>query len=79
MNISEIFIRRPIAAALLVAGILVFSVPTLTPLRIAALPNVYFPIIAASVQLPGASPQTMPASVATLLEQQFASIPGLRK
>jgi len=77
MSISEAFIRRPIATALLMAGILVFGLATFTMLPIAALPNVDFPTIVVTAQLPGASPQTMASSVATPLEQQFASIPGL--
>ena len=77
MSISEIFIRRPIATALLMVGILVFGMATFTLLPIAALPNVDFPTIVVSATFPGASPQTMAASVATPLEQQFAAIPGL--
>jgi multidrug efflux pump subunit AcrB len=74
---SELFIRRPIATALLMLGILVFGMATFTLLPIAALPNVDFPTISVTAQLPGADPQTMAASVATPLEQQFAAIPGL--
>lgn len=77
MSISEIFIRRPIATALLMIGILVFGLATFTMLPVAALPNVDFPTIIVSATLPGASPDTMAASVATPLEQQFAAIPGL--
>jgi hydrophobe/amphiphile efflux-1 (HAE1) family protein len=77
MGISEVFIRRPIATALLMAGILVFGMATFTLLPIAALPNVDFPTIVVTTNLPGASPETMAASVATPLEQQFAAIPGL--
>ena len=77
MSISEVFIRRPIATALLMVGILVFGMATFTLLPVAALPNVDFPTIVVSATLPGASPQTMAASVATPLEQQFAAIPGL--
>ncbi len=77
MSISEIFIRRPIATALLMAGILVFGMATYSMLPVAALPNVDFPTIVVSANLPGASPETMAASVATPLEQQFAAIPGL--
>ncbi len=77
MGLSEIFIRRPIATALLMAGVLVFGLATFTMLPIAALPNVDFPTIVVTAQLPGASPQTMASSVATPLEQQFAAIPGL--
>ena len=77
MNISETFIRRPIATSLLMAGILVFGVATYKLLPVAALPNVDFPTITVSATLPGASPDTMASSVATPLEQQFAAIPGL--
>ncbi len=77
MNISESFIRRPIATALLMAGLLVFGVASYALLPVAALPNVDFPTIEVRAQLPGASPDTMASSVATPLEQQFAAIPGL--
>jgi hydrophobe/amphiphile efflux-1 (HAE1) family protein len=77
MNISEIFIRRPIATALLMAGILVFGLASFARLPIASLPNVDFPTIVVVASLPGASPQTMANSVATPLEQQFAGIAGL--
>jgi hydrophobe/amphiphile efflux-1 (HAE1) family protein len=77
MNISETFIRRPIATSLLMLGILVFGMATYTLLPVAALPNVDFPTISVSASLPGASPDTMASSVATPLEQQFAAIPGL--
>jgi hydrophobe/amphiphile efflux-1 (HAE1) family protein len=77
MNISEVFIRRPIATALLMVGILVFGLVTFMLLPVAALPNVDFPTITVTAQLPGASPDTMASSVATPLEQQFAAIPGL--
>jgi len=79
MGLSAIFIRRPIATALLMAGILVFGLASFMLLPIAALPNVDFPTIVVTAQLPGASPQTMAASVATPLEQQFAAIPGLEE
>ena len=77
MTISEIFIRRPIATSLLMLGILVFGMATYQLLPVAALPNVDFPTITVAAQFPGASPDTMASSVATPLEQQFASIPGL--
>jgi hydrophobe/amphiphile efflux-1 (HAE1) family protein len=77
MNISETFIRRPIATSLLMLGILVFGSAVYTLLPIAALPNVDFPTITVAANLPGASPETMASSVATPLEQQFAAIPGL--
>jgi hydrophobe/amphiphile efflux-1 (HAE1) family protein len=77
MNISEVFIRRPIGTSLLMAGILVFGIVSYELLPVSALPTVDFPTIAVSATLPGASPDTMASSVATPLEQQFAAIPGL--
>ena len=77
MNISEAFIRRPIATSLLMLGLLVFGAATYNLLPVSALPNVDFPTITVSATLPGASPETMASSVATPLEQQFAAIPGL--
>jgi multidrug efflux pump subunit AcrB len=77
MNISETYIRRPIATSLLMLGLLVFGAATYNLLPVAALPNVDFPTITVSATLPGASPETMASSVATPLEQQFAAIPGL--
>ena len=77
MNISATFIRRPIATSLMMLGLLVFGGATYGLLPVAALPNVDFPTITVSAQLPGASPETMASSVATPLEQQFAAIPGL--
>ena len=77
MNISEPFIRRPIATSLLMLGILVFGIGAYGLLPVAALPKVDFPTIVVSVNYPGASPDTMASAVATPLEQQFAAIPSL--
>ncbi len=77
MNIPEIFIRRPIATALMTAGLFVFGAVCFTLLPVAALPNVEFPTIVVSAQLPGASPTVMASTVATPLEDQFSAIPGL--
>jgi hydrophobe/amphiphile efflux-1 (HAE1) family protein len=77
MNVSETFIRRPIGTSLLMAGILVFGIASYELLPVSALPTVDFPTITVTATLPGASPDTMAASVATPLEQQFAAIPGL--
>jgi hydrophobe/amphiphile efflux-1 (HAE1) family protein len=77
MNISQPFIRRPIATSLLMLGILVFGIGAYGLLPVAALPNVDFPTIVVSVNYPGASPDTMASAVATPLEQQFAAIPSL--
>ncbi len=77
MNVSEVFIRRPIGTSLLMSGILVFGIVSYRLLPVAALPTVDFPTISVSATFPGASPDTMAASVATPLEQKFAAIPGL--
>ena len=77
MNISETFIRRPIATALMTAGLFVFGAVCFRLLPVAALPNVEFPTIVVSAQLPGASPTVMASTVATPLEDQFSGIPGL--
>jgi hydrophobe/amphiphile efflux-1 (HAE1) family protein len=77
MNISRPFIFRPIATSLLMLGIMVFGLAAYALLPVAALPTVDFPTISVSAQFPGASPETMAATVATPLEQQFAAIPGL--
>ena len=77
MNFSERFIRRPIATSLLMLGLLVTGAASYTLLPVASLPDVDFPTITVSANLPGASPETIASSVATPLEQQFAAIPGL--
>jgi hydrophobe/amphiphile efflux-1 (HAE1) family protein len=77
MNLSEPFIRRPIATSLLMLGVLVFGIVAYGLLPVAALPKVDFPTIVVSVNYPGASPSTMASAVATPLEQQFAAIPSL--
>src|SRR5271156_3904766 len=77
MNVSEIFIRRPIATTLLMAAIFLFGMVCYELLPVAALPNVDFPTIVVTAQLNGASPDTMAATVATPLEDEFTAIPGL--
>ena len=77
MNISEIFIRRPIATALMTAGLVAFGAISFKLLPVAALPNVEFPTITVSATFPGASPDVMASTVATPLEDQFTAIPGL--
>ena len=77
MSISAPFILRPIATSLLMLGILVFGLVAYFLLPVAALPNVDFPTITVTANYPGASPQTMASAIATPLEQQFTSIPGL--
>ena len=77
MNISEVFIRRPIATSLLMAGIALFGVVAYRGLAVSDLPSVDFPTIQVQAGLPGADPTTMASAVATPLERQFTSIAGL--
>jgi hydrophobe/amphiphile efflux-1 (HAE1) family protein len=77
MSIPAPFIRRPIATALLMVAIVLLGGTAYELLPVAALPNVSFPTIEVSAQLPGADPQTMASSVATPLEKQFGEIPYL--
>ncbi|HET9180284.1 MAG TPA: multidrug efflux RND transporter permease subunit [Terriglobia bacterium] len=77
MNISEIFIRRPIATTLLTAAIALAGVVAFRLLPVSPLPQVDFPTISVGAALPGASPETMASSVATPLERQFGRIAGV--
>src|SRR5271166_2565337 len=74
MNISEPFIRRPIATTLLTAAIALAGAVAYGLLPVSPLPEVDFPTISVSAGLPGASPETMASSVATPLERQFGHI-----
>src|SRR2546430_16092189 len=77
MNIAELFIRRPVMTTLVMLGILMFGVMAYRLLPVSNLPNVDFPTIQVNASLPGASPETMAAAVATPLERQFSTIAGL--
>src|SRR6516225_8208398 len=77
MNVSEPFIRRPVATSLLMLGIALFGIIAYRALSVSDLPQVDFPTIQVQAALPGASPATMAASVATVLERQFTTIAGL--
>jgi HAE1 family hydrophobic/amphiphilic exporter-1 len=77
VSISGLFIRRPVATTLVMLGILMFGLMAYRLLPVSDLPNVDFPTITVSAGLPGASPQTMAAAVATPLEKQFSTIAGL--
>jgi hydrophobe/amphiphile efflux-1 (HAE1) family protein len=77
VSLSAPFIRRPVATALLIVAIVLLGGAAYTKLPIASLPNVSFPTISVTAQLPGADPQTMASSVATPLEKQFGEIPYL--
>ena len=77
MNISEFFIRRPVTTTLVMLAIFFFGLVGYRLLPVSDLPNVDFPTILVTVNLPGASPETMASSVATPLERQFSTIAGL--
>lgn len=77
MNISAPFIERPIATVLLMIALLVGGLVAYPLLPVASLPNVNYPTLTVTAQLPGADPQTMAATVASPLELQFGEIPGL--
>src|SRR4030088_1785487 len=77
MNISETFIRRPIATSLLMMAIVLFGTVAYRSLAVSDLPNVDFPTLLVTAALPGASPETMAAAVATPLENNFSMIAGL--
>jgi HAE1 family hydrophobic/amphiphilic exporter-1 len=77
MNLSEIFIKRPVTTTLLILGLMVFGVMAYRQLPVSDLPPIDFPTIQVSAGLPGASPETMASSVALPLEKQFAAIAGL--
>ena len=77
MNLSEIWIRRPVMTVLVMVFILFFGLVSYKALPISDLPTVDFPIIVVNAALPGASPEVMASSVATPLEKQFSSIAGL--
>jgi HAE1 family hydrophobic/amphiphilic exporter-1 len=77
MNITELFIRRPVMTTLVMLAILFFGFMGYRFLPVSDLPNVDFPTILVSAGLPGASPETMASSVATPLEKQFSTIAGI--
>jgi HAE1 family hydrophobic/amphiphilic exporter-1 len=77
MNISELCIRRPVLTTLMTASLIVFGAFAYRLLPVAALPAVDFPTIQITAQLPGASPETMAASVASPIERQLSTIAGV--
>jgi HAE1 family hydrophobic/amphiphilic exporter-1 len=77
MNIAETFIRRPVMTTLVMLTFLMFGVMAYRQLPVSDLPNVDFPTIQVNASLPGASPETMAAAVATPLEKQFSTVAGL--
>jgi HAE1 family hydrophobic/amphiphilic exporter-1 len=77
MSFTELFIRRPVMTTLVMAGILIFGLVAYRALPVSDLPAVDYPTISVSANLPGASPETMASSVATPLEKEFSTIPGI--
>ena len=77
MNLSEVFIRRPIATSLLMAAIALFGIVAYRELPVSDLPTVDFPTIQVQASLPGGDPGTMAAAVASPLERQFTAIAGM--
>src|SRR5512142_214264 len=77
MSISTPLIQRPIATSLVMAALVLVGIAAYPLLPVAPLPRVDFPTIAVTGKLPGASPETMAATVAQPLETQIAQIPGV--
>jgi multidrug efflux pump len=77
MSVSEPFIRRPVATALLTVGLLLAGLAGYKQLPVSALPQVDYPTIVVATLLPGASAETMASAVTTPLERQFGQMPSL--
>ncbi|MDD2366751.1 MAG: efflux RND transporter permease subunit [Desulfuromonadaceae bacterium] len=77
MNIAALFIRRPVMTSLVMIAIFIFGVVSYRLLPVNDLPNVDFPTIQINANLPGANPDTMASAVATPLENQLSTIPGV--
>ena len=79
MNLSKIFIERPVATTILVLAIVIFGLIAFRALPVSELPNVDFPTIRVDTELRGANPEVMASTVATPLERQFSQIAGLER
>src|SRR5256714_137299 len=77
MHFTTLFIRRPVMTTLVMVAILFFGIIAYRRLPVSDLPNVDYPTITVSASLPGASPETMAATVATPLERQFSTSAGI--
>jgi HAE1 family hydrophobic/amphiphilic exporter-1 len=77
MNLSKVFIERPVATTILVAAVLIFGLIAFRALPVNELPNVDFPTIRVDAELRGANPEVMASTVATPLERQFSQIAGV--
>ncbi|MCC7156232.1 MAG: efflux RND transporter permease subunit [Bryobacterales bacterium] len=79
MDISRLFIQRPIMTTLVTFAILLFGIIGYRTLPVAALPSVEYPTIEVNAGMPGADPETMASSVATPLEREFSTIAGVKQ
>jgi multidrug efflux pump len=79
VNLSGPFVRRPVATVLLTIWIALAGIAAFFNLPVASLPQVDFPVISVSANLPGASPETMASSVATPLERRLGTIAGVNE
>ncbi|MCC7054439.1 MAG: efflux RND transporter permease subunit [Gemmatimonadaceae bacterium] len=77
MNFTALFIKRPVMTTLVMLAILAFGTMSYRQLAVSDLPNVDYPTLTVAASLPGASPETMAAAVATPLEKQFTTIAGI--
>src|SRR5471032_1418771 len=77
MNVSEPFVRRPVATSLLMLAVALFGVLAYDALPVSDLPTVDFPTLNVGAALPGGDPETMASSIASPLERQFTAIAGL--
>jgi hydrophobic/amphiphilic exporter-1 (mainly G- bacteria), HAE1 family len=77
VNLSEVFIRRPVMTVALTVSAILFGVAAYFRLPVSDLPAIDYPVIQVQVSYPGATPETMANNVATPLERQFMQIPGL--
>src|SRR5512138_109534 len=77
MNLSDLFIKRPVMTSLIMLAVMIFGIFAYRLLPVNDLPNIDFPTIQVRADLPGANPETMASAVATPLERQFSTIAGL--
>jgi HAE1 family hydrophobic/amphiphilic exporter-1 len=77
MNLSALFIKRPVTTTLIQLSIVIFGIIGYRSLAVSDLPAIDFPTIQVTAALPGANPETMASAVATPLEKQFSAIAGI--
>ena len=79
MNITQPFVKRPVATTLLTIGVALAGIVSFGLLPVSPLPQVDFPVVSVSASLPGASPEVMAATVATPLERALGRIAGVNE